>query len=124
MRERQPAFREKGASLAAISLGDARYARLFREETGIDFPLLIDVDSQTYKLANLAKANLLHLLRSDNFQSRKRAKAAGHHQHKLGRDPFQLGGTFIFGPGNIDRFSHLSKTFGDNASPASLLSAL
>jgi hypothetical protein len=124
LREHQQAFREKGASLAAISLGDARYARLFQEETGIDFPLLIDADSQAYKLANLGKANLLHLLRSDNLQSRKRAKAAGHHQHKLGRDPFQLGGTFIFGPGNIARFAHLSKTFGDNASPATLLAAL
>ena len=124
MREHQPAFRSKNASLAAISLGDARYARLFQEETGIDFPLLIDERSQTYKLANLGKANLLHLLRSDNFQSRKRASSAGHHQHKLGRDPFQLGGTFIFGPGNVDRFAHLSKTFGDNASPESLLAAL
>ena len=124
MREHQQSFRSKNATLAAISLGDARYARLFQEETRIDFPLLIDSDSQTYKLANLGKANLLHLLRSDNFQSRKRAKAAGHHQHKLGRDPFQLGGTFIFGPGNVDRFAHLSQTFGDNASPETLLAAL
>ena len=124
MREHQQAFREKHASLAAVSLGDARYARLFQEETGIDFPLLIDADSQTYKLANLGKANLLHLLRSDNFQSRSRAKAAGHRQHKLGRDPFQLGGTFIFGPGNTDRFAHLSQTFGDNATPEAILAAL
>jgi hypothetical protein len=124
LREHQPAFRAKNASLAAISLGDARYARLFQEETGIDFPLLIDEHSQTYKLANLRKANLLHLLRSDNFQSRKRASSAGHHQHKLGRDPFQLGGTFIFGPGNLDRFAHLRKTCGDTASPESLLAAL
>jgi hypothetical protein len=124
LRERQQAFHSKNASLAAISLGDARYARLFQEETGIDFPLLIDADNQTYKLANLRKANLLHLLRSDNFQSRKRAKTAGHHQHKLGRDPFQLGGTFIFGPGNIDRFAHPSQTFGDNANPETLLAIL
>ncbi|HXJ11975.1 MAG TPA: peroxiredoxin-like family protein [Candidatus Limnocylindrales bacterium] len=124
MREHQQAFREKHATLAAISLGDANYARLFQQETGIDFPLLIDAHSQTYKIANLGKANLLHLLRSDNFQSRKRASAAGHRQRKLGRDPFQLGGTFIFGPGNVDRFAHLSQTFGDNASPQSLLAAL
>ncbi|HET7106829.1 MAG TPA: peroxiredoxin-like family protein [Candidatus Acidoferrum sp.] len=124
MREHQQAFREKGATLAAISLGDANYARLFQQETGIDFPLLIDEHSQTYKIANLGKANLFHLLRGDNFESRKRAKTAGHRQHKLSRDPFQLGGTFIFGPGNIDRFAHLSQTFGDNASPQSLLAAL
>ena len=124
MREHQQSFREKRASLAAIGLGDANYARLFQEETKIDFPLLIDEHRQTYKIANLKSANILHLLRGDNFESRKRARAAGHHQHKLGRDPFQLGGTFIFGPGNIDRFTHLSQTFGDNAQPTTLLAAL
>ena len=124
MREHQQAFREKRASLAAISLGDSHYARLFQQETGIDFPLLIDEHRHAYEIANLKSANILHLFRGDNFKSRKRASAAGHHQHKLGRNPFQLGGTFIFGPGNIDRFAHLSQTFGDNASPDSLLAAL
>ena len=124
MREHQQAFRDKHASLAAVSLGDANYARLFQQETGIDFPLLIDENLQAYKVANLKSANIFHLLRSDNFKSRDRAKSAGHHQHKLGRNPFQLGGTFIFGPGNVDRFAHLSQTFGDNASPAILLANL
>jgi len=85
---------------------------------------LIDQHRQAYEIANLKSANILHLFRVDNFKSRKRASAAGHHQHKLGRNPFQLGGTFIFGPGNIDRFAHLSQTFGDNASPATLLATL
>ena len=124
MREHQQAFRDKGASLAAISLGDRNYARIFQEETGIDFPLLIDGQRQTYKLAGLGVANLLHLLRSDNFKSRDRARAAGHRQRKLGPNPFQLGGSFIFGPGNVDRFAHLSKTFGDNATADTLLAAL
>ncbi len=81
-------------------------------------------DSQP-KLADvLGVANLLHIVRRDNFRSRKRAKDAGHRQHQLGRNPFQLGGSFIFGPGNIDRFARLSKTFGDNATPGTLLAAL
>ena len=124
MREHQQSFREKHASLAAVSLGDANYARLFQQETGIDFPLLIDEHRQAYKVANLKSANIFHLFRVDNFKSRDRAQSAGHHQHKLGRNPFQLGGTFIFGPGNVDRFAHLSQTFGDNAAPATLLAAL
>ncbi|MGB8521886.1 MAG: peroxiredoxin-like family protein [Candidatus Acidiferrales bacterium] len=124
MREHEQAFLEKGASLAAIGLGDRNYAGIFREETGIAFPLLIDEQRQAYAVANLRSANLLHLARRDNFESRNRAKAAGHRQHKLGQNPFQLGGSFIFAPGNIDRFAHLSKTFGDNATPATLLAAL
>jgi AraC-like DNA-binding protein len=124
LREHEQAFLDKGASLAAIGLGDRNYARIFREETGIAFPLLIDEQRQAYAVANLRSANLLHLARRDNFESRNRAKAAGHQQHKLGQNPFQLGGSFIFAPGNIDRFAHLSKTFGDNATPATLLAAL
>jgi alkyl-hydroperoxide reductase/thiol specific antioxidant family protein len=124
LREHERAFRDKGASLAAISLGDRNYARIFREDTGIDFPLLIDEQRQAYAAANLGRGNLLHILRRDNLKSRKRARAAGHRQHKLGLDPFQLGGSFIFGPGNIDRFAHVSTTFGDNATPATLLAAL
>jgi hypothetical protein len=124
LREYEQAFRDKGASLAAVGLGDRNYARIFRGETGIEFPLLVDEHRQAYVIANLGSANLLHMLRRDNFKSRDRARAAGHHQQKLGPNPFQLGGSFIFAAGNIDRFAHVSKTFGDNASPATLLAAL
>jgi AhpC/TSA antioxidant enzyme len=123
LREREQAFRDKRANLAAIGLGDRHYARVFREETGITFPLLIDEERRAYRAAGLGSANLLHLLRSDNAANRKRAQAAGHHQHKLGKNPFQLGGSFIFGPGNVDYLAHISETFGDNASPDVLLAA-
>jgi hypothetical protein len=86
--------------------------------------LLVDERRQAYAIAGLGTGNLLHLVRRDNFQSRQRARACGHRQHKLGKNPFQLGGSFIFAPGNIDRFAHVSKTFGDNATPATLLAAL
>ena len=100
------------------------YARIFREETGIDFPLLVDQERQAYKAAELKGASILHLLRRDNALSRKRAREAGHHQHKLGQNPFQLGGSFVFGPGNQDIYVQLSETFGDNAPIADVLSAI
>ena len=124
MREHEQELRGRGAVLASVGLGDRRYAQLFREETGITFPLLIDEKREAYRVAGLRSANLLHLMRRDNFAARNRAKAAGHHQHKLGQNPFQLGGSFVFGPGNVDRFAHVSQTFGDNASPETLLEAL
>jgi hypothetical protein len=124
LREHQREFDQRGANLAAIGLGDRNYARLFREDTGITFPLLIDDDRKAYRAAGLQRANLLHLFRSENAEARKRAKAGGHRQHKVGANPFQLGGSFVFGPGNVDLFSHVSKTFGDNADPSVLLQAL
>ena len=124
MRAHQADFSQKGVNLAAISLGDRNYARMFREDTGIDFPLLVDEEKLAYKAADLKHANIFHLLKSENSMARKRARAAGHQQHKLGKDPFQLGASFVFGPGDVDLFAHLSSTFGDNASPELLLGAL
>lgn len=124
MREHLPEFQQRGARLAAIGLGDVNYARLFRDKSHITFPLLIDDQRVAYGELGLKKANLLHLFRRDNMQARKRARLIGARQHRLGKDPFQLGGSFVFGPGNVDRFVHISETFGDNAQPEALLAAL
>jgi hypothetical protein len=124
LREHESAFHEKRARLAAIGLGDQHYARVFREETGITFPLLVDEKRAAYRAAGLGSGNLLHILRSDNRAARKLANAAGFRQYGLGKNPFQLGGSFVFGPGNTDRFAHLSETFGDNATVSALLAAL
>ncbi len=124
LREHEQAFREKSARLAAIGLGDRHYAQIFREDTGITFPLMVDEQRTAYRVAGLRSGNLLHILRSDNKAARKLANAAGFRQYGLGKNPFQLGGSFVFGPGNVDRFAHLSETFGDNASVSALLAAL
>jgi AhpC/TSA antioxidant enzyme len=124
LREHEKSFDAKGARLAAIGLGDTHYAQVFRSETGIAFPLLIDEDRKAYRAASLKSGSLLHLFRRDNGAARSRARAGGFVQRKLGRNPFQLGGSFVFGPGNVDLFAHHSRTFGDNASPEALLAAL
>jgi hypothetical protein len=124
LRANEAAFRQRGAALAAVGLGDREYARAFRAETGITFPLLVDEKREAYRVMELKSANLFHIFRKDNGQARARAKAAGHSQHKLGKNPFQLGGSFVFGPGDVDRFAHVSETFGDNASMETLLAHL
>ena len=124
MRDHAAEFAAKGANLAAVGLGDVRYAEEFRKETGIPFPLLIDEHKEAYVAIDLRSGNVFHLLRGDNFAARNRAKAAGASQHRLGRDPFQLGGSFVLGPGNVDRFTHVSENFGDNAPMSALLAAL
>ena len=124
MREHQTEFAEAGAGLAAIGLGDRTYASMFRAETDITFPLLIDEERVAYRAAELNSANVFHLLRSDNAEARTRARSAGHRQHRIGKNPFQLGGSFVFAPGNRDLYARLSRTFGDNAPVNALLRVL
>jgi len=124
LRDHEQAFRNKNARLAAIGLGDLYYAQAFRAESEIDFPLLVDEQRLAYRAAGLRTASLVHLFRRDNAVARTRARAAGRRQRRLGKNPFQLGGSFIFGPGNVDLYMHVSQTFGDNAAPDSLLAAI
>jgi len=124
LRDHEAKFLARGARLAAIGLGDLEYARAFRQETGITFPLLFDAERQAYRAAELRSAPLLHVLRPDNIVAGLRARAAGHRQGRTGPNPFQLGGSFVFGPGDVDRYAHLSATFGDSAPISALLAAL
>ena len=100
------------------------FARHFRDEFQITFPLLVDEDSAAHRAANLPKANVFHLFRADNAASRKRAKAAGHRQTGIKKDPFQLGGSFVFAPGDRDLYVHISQTFGDIAPMSELIAAI
>jgi hypothetical protein len=124
LRDRQADFAARRARLAAIGLGDPEYARAFRDEARIDFPLLVDANREAYRAAGLRSASLLHVLRPDNVLAGIRAHAAGHRQRRKGPDPFQLGGSFVFGPGHVVRFAHVSRTFGDNAPVSALLASL
>jgi|SRR5215472_1296671 len=124
LREHESDYKNAGSTLAAIGLGDMRYAQLFREETGIAFPLLVDAERRAYRAAKLNSANLFHIFRRDNGKARTIARAAGFRQHRLGKDPFQLGASFIFAPGNRDLFVHINQTFSDDADPRTLLGVL
>lgn len=124
MRAHEEEIAGAGAGLAAVGLGGRDYAARFRAETGIGFPLLVDEERRAYRAAGLRSGSLLHLLRRDNARARSRASAAGHRQRRLGKDPFQLGGSFVFAPGDRDLYAHLSSTFGDNAPVGELLAAI
>lgn len=124
MRDHEAEIDALGARVAAVGLGGFRFAEAFKEETGITFPLLVDGDRVAYDAVGLAKASLLDLLKKENRVARGRAKKAGHSQHGIGADPMQLGGSFVFAPGDRDLFAHVSDTFSDNADPQLWIDAL
>jgi len=124
LRDHQAEFRARGARLAAIGMGDPGYARAFRDESGIDFPLLVDLERAAYRAVELRSATLRHMFRRDNWLARQRARRAGHRQGRTGQHAFQLGGSFVFGPGDVDRYARPSATFGDALPVVDLLAAV
>ncbi len=124
MRDHEEEITRAGASLAAVGLGDTGYAQAFKKQSGITFPLLIDDKRRAYRAVGLKQGSVLHMARPDNAKAGVRAAAAGHRQGRLGKNPFQLGASFVFGPGDVDLFAHVSETFGDNAPPKDIIAAL
>ncbi len=121
MRDQEGAIAAAGARIAAVGLGDRRYAEAFRAESRIDFPLLVDERRRAYDAAGLGEASVFDLARPGVLAAGLRAFAAGHRQHRTGPHPMQLGGSFVFGPGNIDHFTHVSADFADNTPADALL---
>ena len=124
LRDHQREIEAAGGSIATIGLGGRDYAASFRAETGIAFPLLIDEKRVAYRAAGLRKGTIWELFLPFNAAARAQASREGHRQHRLGKDPFQLGGTFVFAPGNRDLYAHRAKTYGDVAAIDELLAAL
>ena len=124
MRDHEREFEAAGARLAAVGLGDLRYAEAFRKESGIDFPLLVDRKRRAYELAGLQSASVLHLAYPTNVAAGARALAAGFRQRAFGEHPFQLGGSFVFAPGDVQLHAHVNETFSDDATPAALLAVV
>jgi hypothetical protein len=124
LRDRRDEFEAFGASLAAIGLGKLAEARAFREEARIPFPLLVDEKRVAYRAAGLKEGSLFDLLRPAEILARLRARSRGHRQGKLGSNPLQLGGSFVFGPGDTDLYARPSRFFGDTPTAEELLAAV
>jgi len=121
-RQNKPLGGTKALLLPPSALGDRHYAEIIPRETGIAFPLLIDEQRQAYAIANLRSANLLHMARRDNFKSRDRAKAAGIISTNLA-ESFSARRELHLRAGKYRPLRPSEQTFGDNATPATLLAA-
>jgi hypothetical protein len=124
LRDHASELRALGASVAAVGVGGAFYARGFRDDAKIDFPLLVDEELAAYRAAGLGKGKIWEALSPANTVARLKAFAAGHRYGKPGQDPLQLGGSFVLAPGDEDLFVHRARTFGDNAPVEKLVEAV
>ena len=115
MRDRHAEITAAGGRVVVIGLGDVEAAKALRAEFALPFPILVDAERKAYRAARLASGTLLGLVRPANFAARRRATGAGFSQKGIGKHPFQLGGSFVLGPGDVDLYARPSRFFGDNA---------
>jgi len=124
LRDHAEELRALGANVAAVGVGGGFQARDFGDRAGIDFPLLVDERLEAYAAAGLEKGKLWWALSPGNTLRRFQALASGHRDGQAGREPMQLGGSFVLAPGDVDVFVHRARGFADNAAISVLVDAV
>ncbi len=123
MRDHLPEIRARGAELVVIGNGSQHFAAAFREDMGLDCPLLVDPALRAYRAAGLRRGRV-ELLSPRLPLHALRALRAGHRQTSVQGDPWQLGGVFVIRPDGTVAFRHASREAGDHAPIDAIVAAL
>ncbi len=123
LRDREAEIRARGAKLVVVGNGAGHFARAFREEFRLDFPLLVDPELRAYRAAGLRRG-YVELLSPRVPWNALRALASGARQTGVQGDAFQLGGVFVIRAGGGVAYRHMSRAAGDHAAIDDVLRAL
>jgi len=106
-----------------VGNGAASFAAAFREDYGVDGPLLVDPGLVAYRAAGL-RAGRVELLSPRLPLNAVRALWSGHRQTDVQGDPWQLGGVFVIHPDGSLRFAQRSREPGDHPDVDDVIASL
>ena len=115
MRDAYEDIKAAGADVVAIGTGNQRHAIEFVEEENIPFAVLVDDDADAARAASVKRGSAWKILGPETYGDSIRTWRAGHKIHKPGKRTFQLGATFVVGPGDVLRYEYLDENTADHA---------
>ncbi|MBW2500136.1 MAG: SDR family NAD(P)-dependent oxidoreductase [Deltaproteobacteria bacterium] len=123
MRDPIRQWRERGIEVVIVGNGNASFAEDFRQEFGLEAPLLVDPELVAYRAAGLRRGGSA-MASPRLFRNAYRALRGGARQTAVQGDPWQLGGVFVIAPGGELRLAHRSREAGDHAGVEEIEAAL
>jgi hypothetical protein len=108
LRQRQDEFERLNIQVLLISFGTESWAKVWLEETGASFPLLLDPERRVYRAYGLGRS-VLRVWSPKVLWSYLRLTLAGRPLKPIQGDPHQLGGDFIVDAGGMVRLAHPSR---------------
>lgn len=124
MRAAEDDIARAGASIAAVGTGDAAYARDFKAERAIGFPLLIDDEGISYRAVNAGRGTLGAFFKPTVLARGTRAVVRGARQGKMGPAQLRLGATHIIRPDGSVPFAWRNADYAETPSVRMVLNAL
>jgi hypothetical protein len=109
--------------LTLVGMGTPAHAQAFKEETGVDFPILLSRDKTAYEAMDLKRGTTREV-----FAPGALGATLGRLRHLPLRAPeqdwHQLGGAFVIAPGGEVVFAHRAEHPADEPDVGALLRAL
>src|SRR5689334_22202216 len=124
LRDRYDELQAQGIELVAIGTGDQRYAAAFVRDEKIPFLVLVDDRAEAAHAASVNVASWYRLLHWSTWKASIEAWKRGARIHKAGKRVTQLGATFVFGPGEQVRYSHVDADSTDHAPVPEIFAAV
>jgi prostamide/prostaglandin F2alpha synthase len=124
LRDRYDELQAQGIELVAIGTGDTRYAGAFVHDEAIPYLVLVDDDAEAARAASVNVASWYRLLHPSSWKASIEAWKRGARIHKAGKRVTQLGATFVIGPGDNVRYSHVDADSTDHAPVPDILAAV
>lgn len=107
-----------------VGMGTPVQAQAFKQQTGVQFPVLLSPDLRAYEAMNLPRGSLRQIFGlAAQRVARRRAKGVGLDREAEGgnrpkakpeQDWHQLGGAFVFAPGGQVVWEHRARHAGDS----------
>ena len=123
LRDRYDDLQRQGIDLVAIGTGDERYAGAFIRDEKIPYLVLVDDDAKAARAASVGVASWYRLLHPTTWPATVATYRRGHRIHQPGKRVTQLGATFVLGPGDQVRYSHVDADSTDHAPVPDVLAA-
>jgi hypothetical protein len=106
-----------------VGIGGADAIASFRDTTSYRGPLFVDPSLATYRAAGLA-SGVGTILNPRAIAKNLSAMVSGTRPGMPSGNSLQQGGTFVLGPGDVDRFAWRDRFSGDHAALDQVLKAV
>ena len=123
LRQKEDRFRESGVDVAIVTFDSSVLARMYVEQTELDWPVLIDTDRRLYRSYGMERAGGWAIYGPASVWNYLKLMARGRWPGRPGRDFRQLGGDVLIDPESIIRFHFVSDSPHDRPTVEQILAA-
>jgi hypothetical protein len=124
LRDQDKEFTRRNVKIAIVTFENDFFARSYVAETGLAWPLLVDVNREIYRGYGMLTASFWDVWGPKTWWAYARALSGGQKPVRSEGDIFQRAGDVLIDPAGIVRLHHVGSGPADRPSVASILARI